>query len=159
MEAFDLVGKVKLTLITNGSLMGRDYVQRGIARMSEAGGEVWFKFDRALPESRRFINGTALSNESIAENLRISTSLCPTWIQTCVFALDGDPPSREERDATIAFLHRVVPEAPIKGVLLYGLARESQQPEAPRLAQLPMEWLEDYAAEIRKTGIAVKVNP
>jgi hypothetical protein len=159
MEAFDLLGKVKLTLITNGSLVGRDYVQRGIARMSEAGGEVWFKFDRALPESRRFVNGTALSNESIAEHLRISASLCPTWIQTCVFALDGDPPSREERDATMAFLRGVIPGAPIKGVLLYGLARESMQPEARRLEKLPVEWLEDYAADIRKTGIAVKVNP
>src|SRR5471032_1043343 len=74
MTAFDLVGKVKFTLITNGSLMGRDYVQRGIARMSDYGGEVWFKFDRAIPDSRRFINGTALSNASIAANLKIAAN-------------------------------------------------------------------------------------
>jgi hypothetical protein len=159
MAAFGLVGKINLTLITNGSLMGRDYVQQGTARMSEAGGEVWFKFDRALPESRRFINGTALSNQSIAANLKIATTLCPTWIQTCVFALDGDPPTREERDAYIAFFKGVVVESPIKGVLLYGLARESLQPEARRLAKLPAAWLEEYAAEIRKAGITVKVSP
>jgi pyruvate-formate lyase-activating enzyme len=159
MAAFGLVGKINLTLITNGSLMGRDYVQQGIARMSEAGGEVWFKFDRALPDSRRFVNGTALSNQSIAANLKIATMLCPTWIQTCVFALDGDPPSREERDAYIAFLKGVVAESPIKGVLLYGLARESLQPEARRLAKLPATWIEEFGAEIRKAGITVKASP
>jgi wyosine [tRNA(Phe)-imidazoG37] synthetase (radical SAM superfamily) len=159
MAAFDLTGKVKLTLITNGSLMGRDYVQRGIARLSEIGGEIWFKFDRALVESRKFINGVTLSNESIANNLRIATTLCPTWIQTCVFALDGDPPSDAEREAYIAFLREVAPTAPIKGVLLYGLARESMQPEARRLGRLPAAWLEEFAAAIRGAGVEVKVSP
>jgi hypothetical protein len=159
MAAFDLAGKVKLTLITNGSLMGRDYVQRGIARFSEIGGEIWFKFDRALAESRRFINGADLSNENIANNLRIATSLCPTWIQTCVFALDGDAPSDAEREAYIAFIKEVVPTAPIKGVLLYGLARESMQPEARRLSRLPAVWLEDFATAVRGAGVEVKVSP
>jgi pyruvate-formate lyase-activating enzyme len=158
MTAFDLTGKVKFTLITNGSLMGRDYVQRGISRMSEFGGEIWFKFDRALADSRRFVNGTALSNESIAANLKIAAMLCPTWLQTCVFALDAEEPDRAERDAYIAFVKGVLPEAPIKGVLLYGLARDSLQPEAGRLAKLPSAWLEGYAAEIRKTGVTVKVS-
>jgi len=134
-------------------------VQQGIARMSESDGEVWFKFDRALPESRRFINGTALSNESVAANLRISASLCPTWIQTCVFALDGEPPSRAERDAYVAFLREVLTEVPLRGVLLYGLARPSMQPEARRLSRLPADWMEEFAAEIRSTGTVVKVNP
>lgn len=159
MTAFDLAGKIKFTLITNGSLMGRDYVQRGIARMSEFGGEVWCKFDRALQESRRFINGTALSNQSTAENLRIATSLCPTWIQTCVFALDGEPPSRAERDAYVAFVKGVLQDAPIRGVLLYGLARDSQQPEARRLAKLPVAWIEEFAGEIRNSGVGVRVTP
>jgi wyosine [tRNA(Phe)-imidazoG37] synthetase (radical SAM superfamily) len=157
MTAFDLVGKVKFTLITNGSLMGRDYVQRGIARMSGVGGEVWFKFDRALAESRRFINGTALSNESIAAHLKIAASLCPTWLQTCVFALDGEAPSEEERKAYLSFLLGL-DETPIRGVLLYGLARESLQPEASRLAKLPGPWLESFADDIRKAKIAVKVS-
>jgi pyruvate-formate lyase-activating enzyme len=158
MAAFELTGKIKLTLITNGSLMGRDYVQRGIAGLSEIGGEIWFKFDRALPESRRFINGVNVTNEAIANNLRIATTLCPTWIQTCVFTLDGDPPSDAEREAYIAFLRETLPTAPIKGVLLYGLARESMQPEARRLSRLPAAWLEDFAAAIRGAGVEVKVS-
>jgi hypothetical protein len=159
MTEFDLAGTVKLTLITNGSLAGRDYVQRGLALLAANGGEAWFKFDRAVPETRRFVNGMALSNEKIAENLRIATRLCSTWLQTCVFALDGEPPSRAERDAYLAFLEGVLPEAPLRGVLLYGLARPSMQPEARRLSKLPAAWLEAFAAEIRKTKIAVKVSP
>ena len=159
MAEFGLAGTTKFTLITNGSLMGRDYVQRGVSLMGALGGEVWFKFDRALAESRRFVNGTPLSNEKIAENLKISTSLCPTWIQTCMFALDGEPPTRAECDAYLRFLESVLPEAPIQGVLLYGLARPSMQPEATRLAKLPAAWLEGFASEIRKRKIAVKVSP
>ena len=158
MAALKLPGKVNLTLITNGSLMGRDYVQRGISRMGELGGEVWFKFDRAVEETRRFINGTALSNERIAEHLQIATTLCPTWLQTCMFALDNEPPGRAECDAYVRFVERILPTAPIKGVLLYGLARESMQPESRRLATLPASWLEEFAKEIRKTTIAVKVS-
>jgi wyosine [tRNA(Phe)-imidazoG37] synthetase (radical SAM superfamily) len=159
MAEFDLAGKVKFTLITNGSLMGRDYVQRGISLMSGLNGEVWFKFDRALAESRRFVNGTPLSNDKIAENLRISASLCSTWIQTCMFALDGEPPSRAECEAYVRFLESVLPDAPIRGVLLYGLARLSLQPEGTRLSKLPASWLEAFAAEIRKIKIAVRVSP
>jgi pyruvate-formate lyase-activating enzyme len=157
MREFELAGKIRFTLITNGSLMGRDYVQRGIAQMGEHGGEVWFKFDRALPELRRFINGTALSNQHIAENLKIAASLCPTWLQTCVFTLDGEPPGKAERDAYLGFLSELA-DTPIQGVLLYGLARESMQPEAPRLGKLPAVWLEEFAEAIRKRKIAVKVS-
>ena len=159
MAEFDLAGTVKLTLITNGSLVGRDYVQRGLALLARHGGEAWFKFDRALPASRRFVNGTPLSNAKIAENLATTAGLCPTWLQTCVFALDGEPPDRAERDAYLAFLDSVLPGAPIRGVLLYGLARPSLQPEARRLSRLPAAWLEEFAAEIRKSKIAVRVNP
>jgi pyruvate-formate lyase-activating enzyme len=159
MEEFGLKGKVKFTLITNGSLMGREYVQRGIALMQGIGGEVWFKFDRALAESRRFINGIDLSNEAIARNLQIAASLCPTWIQTCVFTLDGEPPSEAERDAYIAFVKDAAGAAPIMGVLLYGLARESMQPEARRLGKLPAAWMEEFARAIRAAGVEVKVSP
>jgi hypothetical protein len=48
---------------------------------------------------------------------------------------------------------------PLRGVLLYGLARPSAQPEASRVASLAPEWLEDFALRIRATGLSVRVNP
>jgi hypothetical protein len=47
---------------------------------------------------------------------------------------------------------------PLRGVLMYGLARTSCQPEAPTLAKLPAIWLEAYADRIRALGIEVKVT-
>ena len=49
-------------------------------------------------------------------------------------------------------------EVPLRGVLLYGLARESHQPEAPRLSALPGEWLQALGEEIRALGFEVKVS-
>jgi hypothetical protein len=48
---------------------------------------------------------------------------------------------------------------PLLGVLLYGLARPSHQPEAPRLARLPEEWLEALAAQVRALGLECRVFP
>ena len=47
---------------------------------------------------------------------------------------------------------------PLKGVLLYGYARPSQQAEAPELAALPAEWMERFAFEIRAAGLPVELS-
>lgn len=159
MQEFGVLGTIKLVLITNGSLIGRQNVQRGLARMAALGGEVWFKLDSATREGIRRINGTEQTPAKTLKNLGLAASLCPTWIQTCVFALDGQPPSLEARSAYLALLEQALQfEAPPKGVLLYGLARPSMQPEAARLSALPQEWLESFAADIRRLGFEVKVS-
>jgi len=159
MAEFELVGKIKLVLITNGSLMHRGYVQEGLQKMAMLNGEVWFKVDSATPEGLRVINGTRTSVAKMYDHLCTAASLCPTWLQTCVFALDGQPPPVSERQAYLAFIGRLVGEAvPIKGVLLYGLARPSMQPEALRLTALPEGWLEDFAGEIRGVGLPAKLS-
>jgi hypothetical protein len=48
---------------------------------------------------------------------------------------------------------------PLQGVLLYGLARLSQQPEAAHLSPLPEVWLEHLAGEIRALGLETRVTP
>jgi hypothetical protein len=86
--------------------------------------------------------------------------LCPTWLQTCVFAFDGAPPSDVEQEAYRNLLReRLDAGVKLQGVLLYGLARQSHQPEAARLAPLPEAWLETYAQSIRVLGLTVKVSP
>ena len=84
--------------------------------------------------------------------------LAPTWVQTCWFALDGQEPDAAARDAYCALLEPLA--ASLAGVHLYGLARPSLQPAAPRLRRLAANELETFAAEIRKkTGIRVVVSP
>lgn len=159
MQDFNLVGWVKLILITNGSLVDRPRVQDGLKKMAVLNGEVWFKLDSATTTGMRRINQTRALPEKHFERLEATARLCSTWIQTCVFALDGEPPPLFEQDAYLDFMRQLAGKRiPLKGVLLYGLARPSLQASASRLSPLPIEWLEQFAEAIRATGLMVKVS-
>jgi wyosine [tRNA(Phe)-imidazoG37] synthetase (radical SAM superfamily) len=159
MSVFDLVGNIKLVLISNGSLMDKTNVQAGLRGMAALGGEVWFKVDSATREGLRRINDTEMMPARVLANLQMAASLCPTWLQTCVFAMDGEPPSALEQAAYLDFIRQaLVLGVRLQGVLLYGIARDSQQPEAARLSALPVAWLDDFAARIAACGIQVKVS-
>ena len=70
--------------------------------------------------------------------------------------MDDIVPSEADIQAYLACLQQVATN--IQGVHLYGLARPSMQAEAPRLSQLPVEWLEALAVRIRAMGIKVFVS-
>ena len=128
-------------------------------RMPALNGEVWFKLDSATREGLRNINHAELSPERVFDNLQSAASLCATWLQTCMFAIDGAAPSELEQQAYLDSVRRSASAGvPVQGVLLYGLARPSQQPEAPHLSALPADWLEAFAEKIRAAGLAVKVS-
>ena len=80
------------------------------------------------------------------------------WLAILQFALDGQSPSAASRAAYCALLKPLADK--IAGVHLYGLARPSMQPAAPRLTRLPVEELERCAEQIQKeTGIRVVLSP
>ena len=159
LASHGLLGQIKLVLITNGSLFDQPSVSAGVSRLAEAGGEVWFKFDRATKVGFREVNDTGIDPRDHLARLRRCAAICPTWIQTCAFARDGLPPSDDERSAYLSALAELVAdEVPLRGVLLYGLARESHQPEATRLSALPSQWLESLGAEIRSLGLEARVT-
>lgn len=148
---------VPIRLITNGSMIRREPVQAGIRRLAAAGGEVWFKVDRAGIDASRAVNGAARSPMRTVEDVRRCVALAPTWIQTCWFALLGQAPGAREIDDYLALLGQV--RGDVRGVHLYGLARPSMQPGADRLRRLSAGELEAISARIRNTGLAVTVNP
>ena len=150
--------EVPLRLITNGSLMAQARVQEGVRLLGEAGGEVWFKVDAGTADAIEHINGVRLEPESVARNLARCAQLCPTWVQTCMFRWDGEAPSTVELDAYLEVLEAAGIDA-LQGVLLYGIARQSMQPEAVRLAPLSGDELESIAAYMRKKGLTVRVSP
>ena len=156
---FDLLGQINLVLISNGSLMHKPEVQAGLAHWSELGGQVWFKLDSATPDGIRRINNVSLSIDHVRRNLAACAALCPTWIQTCVFGMDGQPPSAAEQTAYLEFLAGLEAQGiAVEGVLLYGLDRPSNQPEATRLEALPAAWLNDFGQRIEALGIRAKVH-
>jgi wyosine [tRNA(Phe)-imidazoG37] synthetase (radical SAM superfamily) len=153
-------GSVKTVLITNGSLMGQARVQAAVAKLRALQGEVWFKVDRAPGPAMRAVNGSRLGRDRVLENLRACAERCPTWIQTCMFAIDGEPPAPGELDDYLGFLQAAGKAGiGVEGVLLYSLARPSLQPEAARLAALPQGWLDGLAQRIRAIGLTARVTP
>ncbi|OYY93558.1 MAG: radical SAM protein [Hydrogenophilales bacterium 28-61-23] len=156
---FNLIGQIKLVLISNGSLSHKAYVQAGLRAMAALNGEVWFKFDRASRAGLNRVNDTETDPERHYQRLKSVADLCPCWVQTCMFALDGAAPEAAEIEAWLAMLARAKVEGvPLGGVLLYGLARPSLQAEAPRLGRLPEAWMQTLAQRVRALGWPVKVS-
>lgn len=160
LEALGLLRRIKVVLITNGSQIHLEHVQRSIRRLAELSGEVWFKVDSATDAGLRAVNdynGGALRQR---RNLESCAAACPTWIQTCLLRVDGVEPSAAELDAyleQIAELRRA--RVPLEGVHLYSIARASHQPEAPRLSALGATWLDAFAKRIEAEGLRVQVSP
>ena len=164
------LASVPVRLISNGSLLDRPYVQAALKRLALAGGEVWFKFDAGTADDIQRINGIDVDPRTHARRLALCMSLCPTWVQTCVFAWDGARPSQDQIGNYLAMLEYALqqarkndPSAGLKGVLLYGVARPSYQPEAVHLQRLTPEELDAIASQIRDRlrgeGLTVTVSP
>ena len=154
----NLLGTVKLRLITNGSLMDRPPVLAALERMAGAAGEVWFKVDAGDPETMHVINGIEVAPDTVARRLAAAAGRCPTWVQTCLFAFDGQLPSPAHLDGLSGLIGRC--QGQLQGIHLYGLARPSAQPEASRLSAVSAAWLEMVAERLRReTGLTVEVSP
>lgn len=154
---FDLPKDLKLVLITNGSLINRPHVLNGLKQMARLNGEVWFKLDSATREGRLHINNTRMSLKQVRENIRIAASLCPTWLQTCVFNLNDQPPSDKETEAYLKFVKSLLQEGvPLKGVLVYSIARPSYQPESALLSRIDKTWFDEFCNKISNLGLTVK---
>ena len=157
IREFGLVGSVKLRLITNGSFMHRAEVRRGIERIGALNGEVWFKLDQATVAGMQRINGIRLAPQKVRDSILLCAERAPTWLQTCLFAIDGNASSDDEQSAYLELVDSL--KEKIKGVHLYGLARPSLQPDAARLSNLSLERFQHFAGRISSLGIEVVANP
>ena len=158
---FNLLGEdqpnpIKVRLISNGSLMDKTAVLASLKQLAKLNGEVWFKLDAGTEAGIARINDVHIKPESHLQRLRNCAALCPTFIQSCVFAMDGEPPSAADMDAYLARLAEVMDV--VLGVHLYGLARPSYQVEAPRLSRLPHEWMVAMGARISALGLSVHIS-
>lgn len=155
----DLPREVKTVLITNGSLLYRDDVRHALHELAKINGEVWFKLDRASEAGMQVVNDTRIALDKVRANLISAISVCPTWLQTCWFALDGIAPTMQDEEDYLEFVAGLLREGHrLQGVLLYGLARTSMQPEAVRLSNLPADAMQRFADCIRQLGLEVKVS-
>ena len=156
LEEFNLLHKIKLRLITNGSLMHKSAVIKGVEMLKEISGEVWFKVDAVTEENIQIINQVNLKRHQILERLKNCATACPTFVQTCVFTIDGKNPSEKDIDAYVQLMNEI--KSDIEGVHIYGLARPSLQPQAKRLGRISEEVLESIANKLRYLQIETTVS-
>ena len=156
LEEFNLLHKIKIRLITNGSLMHQSSVIKSLKMLNEINGEVWFKVDAATEESIKTINQVNLKPQQILERLKNSATACPTFVQTCVFTIDEKGPSEKDIDAYVQLINEI--KGDIKGVHIYGLARPSLQPKAKHLGRISEEILESIAKKLRYLQIETTVS-
>ncbi|MDQ6967400.1 MAG: radical SAM protein [Mariprofundaceae bacterium] len=159
MGSFLLLGAIPIRLISNGSYIHKDHVQRGLHLMAENKGEVWIKVDAGTDEAIARINGIHTSAELLFRQVKSVAAVCPSWIQTCMLAWQGEKPSDDEVSAYLTFLRRLKEEeVPVRGVLLYGLARPSLQPEAKHVSALSAAWMEAMRDEIESIGFSTQLS-
>jgi len=143
--------QVKLVLITNGSEIKRSDVQQALKQMSKYNGEVWFKIDRGRIEDIQRVNQVNLPLSSIENNLRLCSSLCKTYIQSCFFRVDGKEPDSDEIADYVNLVARF--NKLIAGVLLYSTARKPMLVEGNNITAVELVFLEKIAQQLANYGI------
>lgn len=156
LQEFDLLHKIKIRLITNGSLMHEASVLKSIEMLEEINGEVWFKVDAATEETIKTVNQVNLKPNQILERLLNTANICPTFVQTCIFMINGKSPDDKDIDAYIELINKA--KKIIKGVHLYGLARPSLQPRAGDLGRISEDELKNIAKKLIGLNIPTTVN-
>ena len=156
LQEFDLLHKIKIRLITNGSLMHEASVLKSIEMLEEINGEVWFKVDAATEETIKTVNQVNLKPNQILERLLNTANICPTFVQTCIFMINGKSPDDKDINAYVELINKA--KKIIKGVHLYGLARPSLQPRARDLGRISEQVLKNIAKKLIVLNIPTTVS-
>ncbi|MGB4498085.1 MAG: radical SAM protein [Methylococcaceae bacterium] len=139
-------------LITNGSLIHRETVQKGLKILADFGGEIWFKMDSATKEGRAFVNNSAQTNDAVLKAITIASGICETKIQICLVDYQPRGFLESEREGFLTFLADIRSKTDIQNVTIYTLARPSHQPEAIDLKPMALGIMQNFAVEIRQLG-------
>lgn len=144
-------------VITNGSQIQHAHVQHALKRLNEIGGEVWFKLDASTDAEMHAINDTHLPLLLHLQRLQTCCKLCITWVQTAVVSrvTDGNLVTTPNLPGYKQALQTV--KEHISGILLYGIARPSQQDHMGCIKPTSSDILMKYAEEVRTLGICVRV--
>ena len=157
-ERHGLGDSAKLVTITNGSRLHVPAVEAGVRGLGGAGGELWFKLDGGDPAARERVNAVASPDNRVEANLVLAASACTTWVQCMALSMDGEEPSDDEIDGRVELIERACAAgARPAGVVIYGLARPSQQPQAHRLEPLSGPRLRSIAASFERLHLPLRV--
>lgn len=145
---------VKTVLISNGSEILKESVQQGLTIISENNGELWFKIDRANHDAINLVNQVSIDLNGVIKRLKLASSLCTTYVQSCWFRVDEIEPAAELVAEFVDLMVQLKPY--VAGVLLYSTARNPALPEGNNISQVSPEFLANLADQIARSGIIVK---
>lgn len=151
---YGLTNSIKSILISNGSEIEYPQVIEGLRRLALNNGEVWFKLDRATQGGVNSVNQVILHMESIKRRLILCSGLCDTFIQTCMFRVNGIDPDAAEVSEYIEFVADL--KQHIKGVLLYSTARNPALPEGNNITSVSESFLSSIATRLSEFDIETK---
>jgi wyosine [tRNA(Phe)-imidazoG37] synthetase (radical SAM superfamily) len=158
LESTSRIGQIPLVLITNGSLLHRKGVRRGLALWGALGGHVWFKVDSASLTGRQLINNTMMGVDRMMDNLKFAAQNCDLWLQTCLFNYKEKINFDDELKDYHLFLLGAREKVKIQGIYLYTIARPSLQPEALAISPMQGYQLDRVADGLRRLGFKVQVS-
>ena len=100
--------EVQLVLLTNASLLDRDWVRRGLEILDANGGKIWAKLDAGTDDYYRLVVRSPVPFQRILDNLRAAARIRPIVIQSLFMRIGGQPPAAAEQRAFCARLGEIV---------------------------------------------------
>jgi histidinol dehydrogenase len=162
-EALKLAGRVRgelapaaeLVVITNGAglLQPQTFSLLREAAVGPLALNIWLKLDAGTPDWYQQINRAAIPFEKLIAKIKEFIACAPVTIQTMLCAIDGNGPPHEETRAWETLVCELAVIAAngtggIRKVQIYGKARPA--PEDPKTTPLPVDYLEERAASLRR---------
>ena len=153
INEFSLNNLITIRLITNGSHMSDESVQKAWGLINQTPKEVWFKIDSVDNDDVKMINQINPSLNVTKKNIESCLDVSPTIIQTCVIKINGELPSKKSIDQYISFLTNY--EKKLKGIHLYSLARPTEQKITAKIERLSEKELKSVADKISVLNLPI----
>lgn len=147
----------RIRLITNGSQMHLLATQQAMHLLQQMDGEVWFKLDAGNDAEMLTVNDARLPLNLHLQRLKTCSQLCRTWVQTAVMQrrVENKLVTTPSLDGYIEALQPF--KESIAGILLYGIARASQQDRQASIQAPDLSLLQQYAAALQARGFNLRV--
>ena len=133
---------VKLVLITNATLLGRERVRKALGVLDANNGEIWGKLDAGTEAYYQAVDRSKVKLADVLENLLAAARQRPIVIQSLFMRLNGEPPSRAEQEAYCDRLREIAAGGGhIKLVQIHTIARRPAESFASPLADVEVDAL------------------
>jgi wyosine [tRNA(Phe)-imidazoG37] synthetase (radical SAM superfamily) len=148
-----------IVVLTNGSLLDRPAVRRGLELLAGDGGEIWAKLDAGTEEYFKRVDRPRQTLARCVDLIAAEARRRPVVIQSLFSRLDGEPPGDEEIGAYVGRLRGILDAG--GRIRLVQVTSVARPPAESMVAVLEEGDLEAIAARGRASvpGVPVEVYP